>query len=425
MSKFAQFYRSLVNQKELRNLNLFWIGFLIYTLAYTLSTTTLVNYIFCQVIEFVGLAIFISAAFSLVRLRIENNYIKVLFILYICWLFTIVVRGFSLDSTYLKNFLFDSNIGVFTYLTPFVLLFPQNLSAYKKLCYFIFIVGVFYLFYDLIFIKQLLNRDVEDNLSKGIIENFARNLGLPVTFLILTYTYQPKKVKYFTLFVGVVTALFALIRARRGLVFTSLSPFILAYIIYLSESKQKAAVFLISLFSLCLVGIYGLQFFNESSMFSSFKSRVKEDTRTSVEDCFYSDMTTKDWIIGKGINGQYYCPNIDVNDTTGYRQIIETDYLNIILKGGIISLGLLLLITVPAVIKGIFYSNNVLSKAAGCWILIWLLSLYPTTVYVFTLNYIIVWLCIGICYNKRIRDMAEDSVKYYFFNMPSGLSVKA
>ena len=201
MSKFAQFYRSLVNQKELRNLNLFWIGFLIYTLAYTLSTTTLVNYIFCQVIEFVGLAIFISAAFSLVRLRIENNYIKVLFILYICWLFTIVVRGFSLDSTYLKNFLFDSNIGVFTYLTPFVLLFPQNLSAYKKLCYFIFIVGVFYLFYDLIFIKQLLNRDVEDNLSKGIIENFARNLGLPVTFLILTYTYQPKKVKYFTLFV--------------------------------------------------------------------------------------------------------------------------------------------------------------------------------------------------------------------------------
>ena len=33
-----------------------------------------------------------------------------------------------------------------------------------------------------------------------------------------------------------------------------------------------------------------------------------------------------------GMNGKYFCPGVDVDDRTGYRRIIETDYLNIILK---------------------------------------------------------------------------------------------
>src|SRR5207244_9681 len=98
----------------------------------------------------------------------------------------------------------------------------------------------------------------------------------------------------------------------------------------------------------------------DTSMFSSLKTRGLQNTRISVEDCFYSSLTRKEWIIGGGINGQYYCPNMDENDDTGFRTVIETDFLNIILKGGIISLSLVLLIAVPAFIKGVFYSNNIL-----------------------------------------------------------------
>ncbi len=146
--------------------------------------------------------------------------------------------------------------------------------------------------------------------------------------------------------------------------------------------------------------------------------RITEDTRTPVEKCFYDDMKTKDWIIGKGMMGTYYCPGVDDTSSetvyTDYRSMIETDYLNIILKGGIISLGLLLLITIPAVVKGLFYSKNILSKAAALWILLWLIDLYPATVTTFTLNHLLVWISVGICYSKTIRNMEETAIQEIF-----------
>ena len=90
--------------------------------------------------------------------------------------------------------------------------------------------------------------------------------------------------------------------------------------------------------------------------------------------------------------------------------MIETDYLYIILKGGIISLGLLLLILIPAIVKGLFYSRNLLSKASAIWILLWVIELYPANVNSFSLNHILVWLAVGICYSREIRNMPEKIV---------------
>jgi hypothetical protein len=244
---------------------------------------------------------------------------------------------------------------------------------------------------------------------------------MPCTFLIIAFSYQTKKIRYLAWFVAFLTIIFAIIRARRGMLFTLVTPMIFATFIYFLESKKKIGLILVSLVAVVFIGIYGMMFFNESSFFDSFKSRVDEDTRTGVEECYYSDMKAGDWVIGKGINGAYYCPHIDPNSLTDYRSIIETDYLNIILKGGIISLALFLLVTVPAAVKGIFYSNNNLSKACGFWILLWIMNLYPTTVVSFNLNYLLVWIAVAICYNDKIRGIPEDLMKFYFSN----LAVKA
>ena len=92
-------------------------------------------------------------------------------------------------------------------------------------------------------------------------------------------------------------------------------------------------------------------------------------TQERVELYFYDDMKTKDWIIGRGINGEYFLSNVEENQITNYRRNIETGYLQTILKGGLISLGLFIFIAIPALIKGLFYSKNILSKAAAIWIL--------------------------------------------------------
>jgi hypothetical protein len=407
----------LIDQKQIKAFTYFCIGFAFYTIFITLFKIDVINFRKSEVLQGFGLLLMIPSAFFLIYFRFENNYLRSIYLLYVLWLLSVILRGFNLNSEYVKSMVFDDYVGLFPYFTPLILLFPQKLFLYKRLFQMIVIIGIFYLFFDVVYIRKLMNSDVNNPVSKNMVENFVNHLALPSTFLLLTYSYQSNKIKYYAWFVSFVTIVFAIIRARRGMVFTFITPMIFTYFIYLLRSKKKASIFIISIFSVGLVSIYGLQFFNESKFFSSFKSRVKEDTRTAVEECFYSDMKTTDWIIGKGINGQYYCPGVIPDARSDYRPIIETDYLNIILKGGIISLLLFLLITVPAAIKGIFYSSNNFSKAAGFWVLMWLMNLYPTTVVTFTLNYILLWVAVGICYNKRIRSIPEELMKVYFSNI--------
>ena len=281
----------------------------------------------------------------------------------------------------------------------------------KKAFNVIVILGIFYIVYDMFFVKDLLY-SMGDNLkSQGIIEYFSKTLSIPCGFLLLTYVYYSNKRKLFALFVIVLTFILAVIRARRGLMFMSFSILLFSYFIYYYANKGKLIKFLFPLLLILLIYFFGAKIYNENrnGLFGYITERLYEDTRTGVEECFYNDMNTKDWIIGKGINGSYYCPDIDA-DLSIFRNGIETDYLNIILKGGIVSLGLLLLIIVPAIFKGLFCQKIYFQKLQVFGILFYLSDLYPVPVTNFTLNYLLVWISISICYSKYIRNMPESTV---------------
>jgi hypothetical protein len=243
--------------------------------------------------------------------------------------------------------------------------------------------------------------------------------------VLLTYIYHSNNKKLIAFFVTLLTFFFALYRARRALAFLSIWPIFVTYIIYLNYSKKyllKIVIFLL-LVSLIAVSVAYWQsakaYLSDSSTTSWFLDRIGQDTRTLVEEYFFRDLKPIDWIIGKGISGKYYCPGIaeGVNNITIYRTGIETDYLTIILKGGLISLGLMLLMAIPAIIKGLFHSKNLLSKGAAIWILFYLIELYPAPVTTFSLNYLLVWICIGICFSKELRDLSDDAIKEEFSDM--------
>jgi len=402
------------NNQVLRNINLFWAGFIIYTLSFTISQTTVVNYIFCEILQLIGLLFLVPKALSIMTFKLESPYLKAIFLIFCCWLLTILLRGFNFNSDFVKQMLFDAGYGGFIYFVPLTLLFPKNLSFYKKIFTVIVILDIFYIIYDIIFIKDLLDSDSTNFLSQGILEQFSRTLGIPNGFILLTFLYHSGKRKALAIIVSMITLFFAVYRARRGLVFVCGSMIFFSFLLYLIYSKEKILTVFFGLVFTSLLAFKTIQIYqDENGFFSLLKQRLDEDTRTSIETFFYADLTTKDWIIGKGINGQYWCP-IPYEGLSGYRYVIETDYLQIILKGGIISLTLMLLIMIPAVIKGVFFSKNLLSKAAGVWILLWILYLYPTSVTTFTLHYILVWISIGICYSKKIRNIPDAEIKKYF-----------
>ena len=401
-----------LEKKTNKALNLFWIGFIIYSVSYTLMISGNDSSKISSYLQLIGVVIFVIPAIRLIRFKIENKYLKVIYVIYCGWLFLIITRGFVFEKEFLLITFVDGTGGLFLYLVPLILLFPQNLIYLKKVINVILILSVFYILYDIVFIKSLLASDSES--GQTTIEFFSKFLGFPCGFILLTYIYHSDKRRLWALFVIILTFILAMIRARRGLMFMSASILLFAYIIYIYATRDNFIKRFFPLIIIVFLVLIGANVYdeNKAGAFSLITERLNEDTRTGVEEYFYLDMNKIDWIIGRGINGLYYCPHGATED--GFRGVIETNYLQIILKGGLISLGLLLLIAVPAIFKGLFYSKNILSKAAATWILLWLITLYPQTVTTFSIYYLLVWISIGICYSRKIRNMPEYAVKNIF-----------
>lgn len=417
---------SLIGQESIQRrrhyhqfLNIFWLGYVIYSIGYVVPAGANILHVPFQGAQLFAFLLMLPSAFALISFRFENRYLQIVFSLYMVWLLTVVYRGFTLNYDFLKFMFFDQWYGLLLYLTPLVVLFPRDLYSYKRLFEVITILSVLYIIFDILFFKALMSSNSEDILSSSLIEYPAKTLAIPALYLLFTFRYHSKTKLWLCLIAILLTTMFALIGARRGLLFMVLFSSGLVYLLYLTRTRQK--FFLITTTFLFL----GVFFFFTYNLFDNagnglldfIVERGLEDTRSFVEDCFYSDMSSLDWVIGKGVNGEYFCPDIDLSSMSenyGYRSTMETDFYQIILKGGIISLFLYLLIAIPAIGKGLFFSNNIFSKAAATWILFSLISMYPATVNTFAMHNILVWVSIGICYSERIRSIPEEDMLRIF-----------
>lgn len=402
-----------ISPKKIQSLNIFWIGFTLYIACYVLKGYRNISLKPFELLQFIGLCLFVTKGASLLHTKIKSDYLRTLFILYILWSATVIFRGIQFNYDSVKNMLVNADFGVFPYFAPLILLFPKNLTFYKKLSEAILVLGIFYLLYSVLFSRELLSRSEE---TKGIIEYLANYLGIACGFILLTYRYHSKRRIVLALTVMGLSTLFSIYKARRGLSSICIGVLIASYFLYLFNTKRRVLIIYLSAVAIVAGAFYVANKYKvkKSGLFTSILERGDEDTRTPVELYFYADLKAKDWIIGKGINGQYYCPDIYADQEEDYRSYIETGYLQIILKGGIVELFLFLLMTIPAVILGIFFSKNLLAKAAGIWILIMLYGLYPATINTFSLRYLLIWIAVGICFSKKIRSLSDRNIQMIF-----------
>ncbi len=414
-----------VSRKQETSLNLFWYGLAVYMIFFVLAAAeaTFITPASAQGVQAIGLMAMIAGASGLMSFRFDDGYLKNLFILNLLYSVTIILRGSQYDKDAIKQMLFDPWFGIFPYLASVVVLLPRNISAYKKVITTLLILGGFFLVSVAIFYNTLHDYDRLNLQAQGLVENLSVFLALPIGYLLFNSIYFGGKKTFlgigskniFAILVILVTLFFAIFRARRGLIFMCACTAACVGMIYIMGTKKKGLIIAVAVILAGATALF-VTSMKEHSMFNFLMERGEEDTRSGVEVWMYADMSSTDWIIGKGIKGKYYCPIVEnVNDAegAGYRDNIETGYLQIILKGGIISLALLLLVFFPAVFKGLFKSKNVLSKAAGMWVLLWIVYLYPSGGIVFTMNYILVWIAVGICYSEKIRNLSDITIKNY------------
>ncbi len=155
------------------------------------------------------------------------------------------------------------------------------------------------------------------------------------------------------------------------------------------------------------------------------RDNLNADSRNMVYEDFANDFSSwQDLLFGRGALGATYSPQFIIlqklsGNTTnvfnlplGYRLEVESGYLNIILKTGIVGLLLFVIISFRAIYLGIFKTQNTFTVMVTFIIIERFLSMVSFSLPEYSLDYILFWLSIGVCLSAKIRNISN--VEIYF-----------
>ncbi|MEB2782623.1 hypothetical protein U3A58_19700 [Algoriphagus sp. C2-6-M1] len=406
-------------QSYVNGISMLFIGILGLSLGFVFAITTYSLTFLYQGIELISYFLIFYALFSLIKIRVNHSYFSLMVSIYLLWQILILARGDFTDLTYfdLKQLLFDLNYGGFVLFIPVIAFLPLKLIVFKKLFEVIAIMGIIFLCLAFFNLPVLLNPDLMDLDSLGMVETYAKYLVVPVGILAINFDLLEKRYKILVVITLLSILFFSIFRARRGLILIQLSIIALSLIIHFYKSNRKLSILTFFAYALLSFGTYfsSNTVLFELSFLENISERGFENTRKYVENCFFNDMNLIDWVVGKGFNAGYHCPGIDDSVfKDSIRTVIETDYLQLIMMGGIVNVVLLLLCIFPALYLGLFKSNSIVAKSLVLWICIWLISLYPANVYSLNLYHISIWICVGFCYSKSFRELSQEEIRVYF-----------
>lgn len=385
--------------------SLFWISIIFYSLGFL---TYVSNHFISQLsllIMIIGLIGIGYSYIKLIKVKIPSNYLSVVFPLFMVWQLYIIMRGIqNFNFEMLLNLLF-SPYYFLHYLIPLIILIPANVFFAKRIFNLFAILSILLFLVFLVFRNDLLYTNL--NFS----EQTIWTLGTGAGFLLLTWSYQNTKIRLLAFLTVLLSLFVATVMARRNIMLTFSNFLIFSVFLILFNSKQSIRSKVYFLTAIIVVAVISVNVYlnYQDKLFSRISGHLTENTREIIYAAFIEDMTMKDWVFGKGFLGEYYCPGAEEGKDT--RFIIESGYLQTILKGGIINLVLFLLIALPAVYVGIIKSKNIISRASGTIVLLWLIDMFPWGMPAMNIRYILLWTCIGICYSKEFRNLTDNEVR--------------
>lgn len=311
-------------------------------------------------------------------------------------------------------------------LIPFVILaFPRNyLFDFRYLWRVMWLLCILYLcYYPFAFwnithyswsFDQVAGTEWGD---KGTYGDFITNstMGIsalaPVVIMLYFKKYLTKKHWNWFLIAYVGSILIQSFLARRGGLVMSILYLVLAWVMY-SLSDRNTSKFKMILLTAMVVGLVFVLFTNMSdSLFSTLMERGDEDSRSGVEESFYADMKSlSDWIFGRGWFGTYYDPMFKL-DRTG----VETGFLTLILRGGLLYLIPYVSILALTFFNGYFRSRNLFCKSFGIMCLMQIISLYPFGWPAFNFFHFILWIGVWICNDKLMRNRTDNQIYSSFY----------
>lgn len=353
--------------------------------------------------------LFIGACYLIKGIYIHSKISSVFVQLLLLWITFITINGFieviqlGYNSIQFKQFisgLFLLNIYPFLMTTNLPVSFYKNLF---KLSYRLIIFEIILLCFAFLFNSKT---SMYEQLTM-----FASGVG----FLLMTMFYHNEKKRKFIIFCVLLNIIIMVLLIRRNKVVYYGAILIFAlmlnyFVRSVSSNRSKLQNIIIMLFCFLLVILW--VFYQE--IFSFYEDvQTGFSSREYILDLFISDFNShpRDWITGRGMFGQFYGGFLSNDDETGLRTGIENGYLQIILKGGWIWLGLLIIISIKSVYLGLLKSNNILCKGMALIILIYFIDMIGFGVPELSLKYLNVFISIAGCNSKQLRQYSDEELR--------------
>ncbi len=383
-----------------------------------------------QIFRLSGFVLFI---YTIVKNKKSQPFSGVPLLLYILLLIDIAFitfyTFFIADTSAIGASLYDIGMNIFSsdYFIPSIM--PFFLILFKKGYHFdiSYLVGlmtlmaVLYLFISPFALINmfLFNYDSSSGLNfhdEGGYGEFINESTLHIvafeTPVILFFwkRYLSKKLWILFLAVPILALFMTLYLARRGNSVIYVSYFVLCYLLYLFFDKKSSKLSTILFGSAALlIGVLFVIIGSDSFLALIFE-RGMEDTRSEIEQNFYNSIDLSCIIYGRGWYGRYF-------DSTWaiFRYGLETGYLTLILRGGIIYLFLYVSILLYSGFRGLFFSKSIFVKSFAVMIIISVLSLYPFGWPLFDFYFFLIWVGVFICNNEYYLKLTDSQVKFLFY----------
>lgn len=332
---------------------------------------------------------------------IQNKLVfKVLFF----WVLIMLVRTVEFNYDYFRG-IFVSPYLFMPFTFPFIV-GVFEFSDLKKCIRYIHLINILCIFFFVI--------DLNFNLSGregaiGFHENLSHYLAFPNFLLMFYFLRLTSFQKITSIVVFIMGLLLSVYLARRSLSGIYMCAAMLAVILLIYQTRSVIGLFsLVFCLSIMIVAMYYL-YSNGQDIYAGLLDRLYEESRGSVVYDFNKSMTDIDLVIGKGIGGSYYLLTSDMDESVlgSHRNIIESGFLNLILYGGYIAVFIFALIYVGAIYNGYFRSENMLAKAFATLLVLHLLEFYPAGILFFNIHFLLIWIGIAQCYNKKFLQLKD------------------
>lgn len=350
---------------------------------------------------------------------LKNNIPRLPFIfiwLLLLWNFLSIAKSIYFDTGSMVT-LFGNTATALALLMPFTMVFSiKNVRIVLLNKYLINLLKLGIVVFLLLFVFTAGNFQLTHTRVLAI-------LLLPAAFLITFINFQNRNNTIIIIVCAVLAIFIGFIQGNRTTVIRELLLFCSLIIMYIcNRFGQKwmlkaAFLFLIVPFFLLVKSVNTGESAIQRYLAESSDTELNIDTRTFLYVELFEDLVSNNQLLfGKGANGKYYSAYFsEIEGDAENRLDVEVGVLAMLLKGGIISVFLNIIIFILAIFYAFFRSRNSYLIGAGFVLLIHTTLLFIENIISYSNYNLMIWFFVGICLSKKLRCMTNMEIQELFY----------